>query len=266
MNKKKKKNNLFIIIVMLILLIISSYIIYDKFLQSPKDTNIINQKSKENSNQNQQNSIRKLRKEEQDILLDQIKKYNLSFASSYPFTDSKLLKNQTTLMFALKMTTKTGQDLMESDIEKELQKYFGINHPYVHEDIECPLGDGPLYKYNRAKSMYLYQYVHAHGELGFYPSELYFVSGTVENNKKIKMKVKILYADYCSGTCGPIQGYYPSISEAENKNEYILEPYTDFHNLTEEQYQTIQEKVPNTTFNFEKDKEGNYGLKSVTID
>ena len=119
MNKKKKKTNLFIIIVMLILLIISSYIIYDKFLQSPKDTNIINQKSKENSNQNQQNSIRKLRKEEQDILLDQIKKYNLSFASSYPFTDSKLLKNQTTLMFALKMTTKTGQDLMESDIEKE---------------------------------------------------------------------------------------------------------------------------------------------------
>lgn len=266
MNKKKKKINMLITILILILIIISNHIIYDKILKSQKEENVLKQKLKENPNQAEQNSIRELREEEQEILLDQIKKYNLSFASSYPITDLKPLNNQSALMFALKMTTKTGQDLMESDIEKELRKYFGKDHPYVHEDIECFLEDGPLYKYNRTKNIYLYQYIHAHGELGFYPSELYFVSGVVKNNKNFQIKVKILYADYCSGTCGPIQGYYASISEAENKNEYILEPYIDFHNLTEVQYQTIQEKVPTTTFNFEKDNEGNYGLKSVIID
>ena len=111
----------------------------------------------DNNEEKESAVIRELREEEQEILLDQIKKYNLSFASSYPITDLKPLNNQSALMFALKMTTKTGQHFMESDIEKELPKYSGKDHPYVHEDIECFLEDGPLYKYNRTKNIYLYQ-------------------------------------------------------------------------------------------------------------
>ena len=48
-----------------------------------------------------------------------------------------------------------------------------------------------------------------------------------------------------------------------NSQNPILGPYEEPHTITNEEYDTIKENLPITTFIFEKDEDNNYGLKAV---
>ena len=254
MIKKKKSNKGVIVIIILIiaLLGISGYIIYDKAINK-----------EEPGKEKKEPEIKEVTEEEKNTLLEQINVYTPYFADSYPITEKSTLDNQEVLYFASMQLENKFSDFMESDLEKVLEKYFGKDHPYVHEDIDCFAGDGVLYKYDSAKRTYEYEDMHAHGGKTIYRSTVFFVEGKSEDDTTYKIQTQILYTTSAGDTVGPRDRYYTSANQ--EYDDYILGPYGEDHEVTEEEYQSIKNKIPITTFTFEKDEDNNYGLKSVTI-
>lgn len=263
--KERKSKKLIIIIVVLIICLLGSisYIIYDKvFVKEQVEENKKVQETKEK--ETIENKVRALTEEEQQQILAQIKDYTVSLATSFPIDKDHPLSNQDALNFALVKLGTLRNNIMESDIEKILQTYFGKNHPYKHEDINCFAGDGILYKYNSAKREYIFQDTHGHGGQGSYSAEVFYIDGIVDKNK-YTVNVHILYGDYCGGVCGPTLSYYKTKKDSMNSQNPILGPYEEPHAITNEEYDTIKENLPTTTFIFEKDEDNNYGLKVVKI-
>lgn len=260
--KKKSNKGLIIIIIILViaLLAASGYIIYDKVI---KKEEVTEENKTQEEEQEQQPVTRNIAEEEQTILLDQITAYTTYFADSYPLSEKSSFNNQDVLYFASMQLENRFSDFMESDLEKVLEKYFGKDHPYVHEDIDCFAGDGVLYKYDSAKRTYEYEDMHAHGGKTIYRSTVFFVEGKSEDDTTYKIQTQILYTTSAGDTVGPRDRYYSSANQ--EYDDYILGPYGEDHEVTEEEYQSIKNKIPITTFTFEKDEDNNYGLKSVTI-
>ena len=265
--KKKSNKGLIIIIIILViaLLATSGYIIYDKVI---KKEEVTEENKTQEEEQEQQPVTRNITEEEQTILLDQMTAYTTYFADSYPITEETPLDNWEALTFATTQLQTTFSDFMESDLEKVLEQYFGKNHPYIHEDINCFAGDGVLYKYDSAKRTYTYQDMHAHGGRTTFRPNGYILEGTVEDDTTYEVTTQILYANNAGDTTGPRERYYITANRNPTAEEYedcILGPYGVEHEVTEEEYQSIKDQIPITTFTFEKDEDNNYGLKSVTI-
>lgn len=263
MTQKSKKGTTIIIVVLCIALLGSiGYIVYDKVL---KKEPVVKEEKEKEKKEEKEDTTREVAENEKTVLLNQITAYTSSFGDIYPVTETSSMPNQTALQFALATGNLKGQEVMESDLETVLKKYFGATHSFHHEDIQCFLGDGPLYKYDSATRKYTFQNTHGHGGGGTMPSTNYYLSGTVTNEKTYEVKVNIIYSDYCGDTCGPSTGYYKTAMKNHNRTDYILGPYTDIHELIEQDYQSVKDQLPITTFTFEKDELGNYGLKSVTV-
>lgn len=262
--KEKNNKKLIVIIIILVVALLGSisYIVYDKLIIQEEVEK--KKKVKPEKEQTESEEKRALTNEEEKQILSQIKDYTQILADSYPINNENPLENQDVLNFALVKIGTLGDNIMESDIEKILQTYFGKNHPYTHEDIDCFAGDGLLYKYNSAKREYIFQNTHGHGGQGSYSAEVFFVDGTVEDNK-YTVTVHILYGDYCGGICGPTLSYYKTKEDSMNGENPILGPYEDPHTITSEEYDTIKSSLSTTTFTFEKDKDNNYGLKTVEL-
>lgn len=262
--KEKKNKKLITIIIILALCLFGSmsYIIYDKVLiqeqKEEKEKNTLEQEEKPDNN------VRDLNEIEKEQILSQIKDYTTSLATSYPIDNEHPLANQSALNFTLVKIGTLRENILESEIEQILQTYFGKNHPYKHENINCLANDGVLYQYDSTKREYTFQNTHGHSGPGSAQSEIYYVTGTVENNKYI-VNVHILYGNYCGDICGPTINYYKTIEDSMNGENAILGPYNDSHTITDEEYKKISSTIPTTTFTLEKDIEGNYGLKSVII-
>lgn len=258
MRKKKKSNKGVIVIVIIILIIallgITGHIIYDK---------VINKE--EIRKEKNEPEIKEVTEEEKNTLLEQLNVYTPYFADNYPITEKSTLDNQDVLYFASMQLENKFSDFMESDLEKVLEKYFGDNHSYVHEDIQCFLGDGVLYQYDSAKKEYFFQDIHGHGGAGIYPAEIYYLDGQ-KKDEVYTVRVNILYGDYCYGTCGPVTGYYKSAIDSRNGENPVLGGFGDYYEITEKEYQSVKTDLPVTTFTFIRDKDGNYGLESVTIE
>ncbi len=258
-NKKSNKGLIIIIIILIIaLLATSGYIIYDKVI---KKEEVTEEKKTPKEEQEQQPVTRNITEEEQTILLNQITAYTTYFADSYPLSEKSSFDNQDVLYFASMQLENRFSDFMESDLEKVLEKYFGKDHPYVHEDINCFAGDGVLYKYDSAKRTYTYEDMHAHGGKTIFRPTIFFVEGKSEDDTIYEIQTQILYATSAGDTVGPRERYY--ISANQDYDDYILGPYGGDHEVTEEEYQSIKEQIPITAFTFEKDEDGNYGLKTV---
>ena len=254
MKDKKNTSKVLIIILILVIITLLGYIIYDKGIRK--------EEIKE-ENKQEETTIRKINKQEEKILLNQITAYTTYLADSYPITENKPLENQEALYFAYQNLENKDIQFSENDLEKVLEKYFGKNHPYIHENINCFVGDGPLYEYDSTQKIYIYQDIHGHGGKPCYQPSVYLVDGKVTSNKKYKIKTHILYANGTGDTLAPSERYYTSIHK--DYDDYVLGPYDQEHQVTEEEYQSIKDQIPITTFTFEKDEDNNYGLKSVTI-
>jgi len=259
---KKEKNNkgLIVIIILLVIALVgtSGYIVYDKVIKKEEPI-----KEKKDKPEEKEPVVREITEAEKTTLLDQINDYTTYFADSYPLSEKSSFNNQDVLYFASMQLENRFSDFMESDLEKVLEKYFGKDHPYVHEDIDCFAGDGVLYKYDSAKRTYEYEDMHAHGGKTIYRSTVFFVEGKSEDDTTYKIQTQILYTTSAGDTVGPRDRYYTSANQ--EYDDYILGPYGEDHEVTEEEYQSIKDQIPITTFTFEKDEDNNYGLKSVTI-
>ena len=263
MREEKQKHKMVIFIILILFMVFILLSIY-----------IICHPKVENSNHMEDNDVsevvdddmeKELTMEEKELLLAQIKDYTTILADSYPIDGLGSLDNQQALLFALDQLGVTGQDFMESDLEKVLEKYFGDNHPYIHEDIQCFLGDGVLYRYDSAKREYFFQDIHGHGGAGIYPAEIYYLDGQ-KKDEVYTVRVNILYGNYCYGTCGPVTGYYKSAVDSRNGENPVLGGLDDYYEITEEEYQSVKDNLPVTKFTFVKDQNENYGLESVTLE
>lgn len=262
--KEKKSRKLIVIIVILAIALLAStsYIIYDKVWKKEEKTE---EKEKTKTDvPKKEEKERILTEEEQTQIENQIKEYTSAFADSYPIDEETPLENQKALNFALVKRGTLGENIMESDIEKILENYFGKDHSYRHEDIDCFIGDGVLYQYNSAKREYIFQDTHGHGGPGTFTAQIYYIDGTVKDNQ-YTVNVHILYGDYCGGVCGPILSYYKTAEDSMNGENPVLGPYEDYHTITNEEYESVKANLPITTFSFEKDEDNNYGLKAVEL-
>ena len=173
-----KNRNLVIITIILIICLLGSlsYIIYKKVLN---ETKIEQKEEAEKLKSEHQSKVesRALTNIEQQQILIQIKDYATALVKSYPIDEQHPITNQEALNFALVKIGTLRNNIMESEIEKILQTYFGKNHSYKHEDINCFAGDGILYKYNSAKREYIFQDTHGHGGQGTYSAEIYYING-----------------------------------------------------------------------------------------
>lgn len=262
MEKKNKKYIVIIIIFALALLATTSYIVYDKvFSKENKEVKQEERKPQEETPNEQKESITEAEKE---LLENQISDYTTYFAGYYPITNISSLDNQDVLYFAMMKSGKIGEDIMESDLEKILDQYFGKNHPFKHSDIMCPIDDEPLYIYDSARREYYFEDTHPHGGSGVYRGITYETEGEKIDNKYI-VRTKILYNDYCSGMCPPRINYYITKDDSKNSENPILGTYDEDHEITEEEYNSIKDSIPITTYTFIKDENNNYGLKQVNI-
>lgn len=262
MSEKNKNKGLIVVIIILIIALLgtSSYIVYEKVLV-PKSQEKLEKPKKESEKTPE---ARVIKNQEKETLLAQITAYSTYFADNYPLTQP--LPNQKALYFALmELNTKTN-DFMESDLEKILEKYFGKDHPYYHEDIKCPIDNEALYIYNSAKRNYTYQDIHWHGGSTIFRPTVFFVDGKVLDEKTYEVKTNILYAPNAGDTTGPRDRYYSKVMFEDTTVNMVLGPYDSDHEITNEEYQSIKNNLPMTIFTFKKDDFGNYGLKSVTLE
>ena len=92
----------------------------------------------------------------------------------------------------------------------------------------------------------------------------FYVDGNIINDKTITINTKILYGNYCGDTCLPGYAYYLTVPFEGSTPIFVSDDEGEFI-VTEEKYNEISSKIPITTFTFERDDLGNYGLKSVKI-
>ncbi len=92
----------------------------------------------------------------------------------------------------------------------------------------------------------------------------FYVDGNIINDKTITINTKILYGNYCGDTCLPGYAYYLTVPVEGSTPIFVSDAEGEFI-VTEEKYNEISSKIPITTFTFERDDLGNYGLKSVKI-
>ena len=143
MKEKRKKNRIVIFVILILLMvfvILSIYIICNQYLK-----NDVGEQYKEKPENHME---QELTKKEEETLLAQIKDYTTIFADSYPFDDNNPLDNQKALSFALVRLGVTGQDFMESDLEKQLEKYFNRAESSIRKAIKKMCDNGfSNYKY-----------------------------------------------------------------------------------------------------------------------
>lgn len=265
--RKTGKGQIFAIIILVLLLIANcSYIVYDKLYLKNK-SHLINYESEEEKEENEEIEVksRSLSFAEKKILLEQIEAYNNVLSISYPIVDIKTFDNQQKLLFAYVNSGVSGQkEFMQGDLRKVIDAYFGKDSDTNYENINCFNNDGVFYVYDEARRTYTLEGMHGHDGLPSYSTTNYYLDGTVTNEKEYKVNVQIIYHRYCGGTCGPALNFYKSAHDARDKINTVLK-LEEERELTENDYESIKEKLDITTFLFEKDSNGNFGLKSVRI-
>lgn len=265
--KKNSSTNWKIKIILILSLILSALLAYivvnEKYYSDPPEEQIEDKNNEDNSDNNK--NIRNLTQVEIDILKNQIEKTSQYFAQYFPINSIDNIPNQELLQNMYIMSESSYPSFSAIQIDETTKKYFGNNKKIIHENILCQYSEHEaLYLYDANTHSYSYNVNHAgHGGPGFISrTKAFEVKGIIENENKVTVTAKILYGNYCSDTCIGGYSYYASIP---NESALLLfqstEP-TEFI-ITDEKYNEVATQVPTTTFTFEKDSEGNYGLKAV---
>ena len=257
--KKKSHKGLIIFIILLILIILGlvGYICYDKFFT--KEPEVKEEKKEEKTTS-------ELSFSEIAEVSELVQELSNNFGEYYPIKNVDEIDNEDLLSFAL---FKIGfkEEIKKSEVEDVIKKYFG-NVNLKHEDIECAM------EHENNKELYFYKddkYVQnekhgGHGGSGGISAASFYVSGEVDKNI-VTANYKILYSNFCGDTC-MLNKYYRTYNDSLNDKNPVLEGDDSSDdpgvNLTESLYKSVEEKVPVTTFTFEKTDDG-YILKSVKI-
>lgn len=256
-----------ILILSIILAALISYIVVNEKYYSDPPEEQIEEKNNEDNNENNENNknIRDLTQVEIDILKNQIEKTSQYFAQYFPINSIDNISNQDLLQNMYIISESSYPSFSATQIDETTKKYFGNNKKIIHEDILCQYKEHEaLYLYDVNTHSYNYNINHAgHGGTAFISrTKAFEVKGIIENENIVTVTAKILYGNYCSDTCIGGYSYYASIP---NESALLLFQSTEPEEfiITDEKYNEVANQVPITTFTFEKDSEGNYGLKAV---
>lgn len=270
MNKSDRFKNIIIVILVTLLVVTSGYIILDKTSilkeNSSKESKNVTEKKEDNLEEKREN-IRDLTNEEINTLTIAIEKvYNVEFASFYPLENLEVISNQRLLGFGYRYTHKSA-NVLASDIDNIIAKYFGDRRRVSHEDINCTLENIALYQYDSTSNSYHVNENHpGHGggdSTILVDSKVLYLSGTVKDEREYTVNMKVLYGGKSGDVMGPNNAYYksyhdttPVIGDTDSINDLVI---------NEDTIRSIASSLPITTYQFVKDKNNNYGLKSVTI-
>lgn len=263
MNKEvKEKNNkvgYIIIIILLILVVLGlvGYIIYDnQFKENNKCDDTIESVKEEAKTY-------ELTYSKATEYMEKIQVYNNIFHENYLISNKKEITNDEYLTFAYRMLL-GKETITVENIEKVLHEYFGKNIKFEHDNIKCFAGE-EVYEYSKENG-YTEKEHYGHGGPGALKTEIFYVSSEVRGNK-VKFVTKNVYEDICGEICGPNKAYYASVDDAKSQTNPILKAaeYQESVEIAQYNKEFILSKVPETTYNFIIEDNGNYYLDSVNI-
>lgn len=258
--EKDSKVGYIITIVLLILVILglSGFIGYGYFFKSQDKCNapveVIEEKDE----------VYELTYSEAEEYMKKIAVYNNHFSGYFISKTEEEISNDDLLTFAFRMIDHEGIVTKEK-VEDVLHKYFGKNVKFKHDDIKCYAGE-VIYEYDEENG-YVKKEHSGHGGAGSLSAEMFYVSSIVKGNKAT-IVVKNVFERFCSDICGPVDAYYATPSDAyDQKNAiYKAENGAEEVKIYRWNKDEILAKVPETTYNFIIEDNGNFYLESASID
>ncbi|MBR1936445.1 MAG: hypothetical protein IJ842_01995 [Bacilli bacterium] len=269
---KKNSSNMFIIVLLVLLIIgLVGYILYDKEL-------FVKKGNKENNNVEEKEKLEEVKEvtKREDELYDYLQVCDFltgRVADKYPISNFKSLSNQDVLYHGvlygvLNKAFSFNGSFSQGDLKKQISSLFGSDYNYIDEDIQCFAGDGALFTYDSDGKVYSrVMDGHGHGGEGGYAFKRYFDSATLNEEKGIlTIKVKNLFGAYYGDIGGPVENFYATAEDVFKKGLYETDEIRDGENEYDIAFEKFKDLVPITTFTFSKNSDGNYGLRSVSID
>ena len=269
--EEKKSKPLIVIIIILLLMVIGlgGYIAYEKLApkEEPKkeEKNKNKDKIKKEKPKEENRELSETEKEKFEGIIENINSY---FSQYYPITNAKnIINNDELLLFALIKIGYDKQTFTGSDVEKIIKENFGNSVSVTNKDIICPIDKEPFYTYNATSNTYTKAaYNHGHGGIGFMETKNYIESASIKDEKEITINTKILYLGYRSSTWGPTYEVFKTYNDAEKGNNPVYKDEKEEQiEFNDNFYQSIKDKIPTTTYTFEKNSEGYYDLINISI-
>ena len=259
--KQKSKGTLSVIIILLLVIVgLAGFICYDQF--------VVKKESEKASTIEKQEAVRELTDIEKQVFTIRINALNAKFSKLYPFTSVTSISNQELLNYGL--IGLYGRDSFTTDeIEENIRHVFGNGITIKHEDIICNIDKKPFYNYDSSTKTYnKNSEMHGHdGGDELRDTKFYYISAKMLEENKIIIEAKVLYGVMCSGICVPNNSYYASYNDSKNHKNAVITSKKDGEEitLTDDLYKSIENKLPITTYEFEKDANGSYNLVSVKV-
>ena len=272
--EKKQSKGLLIAVIVLTVLVLGlvGYIVYDKEFKEKKENNITEKKDKKENTESKEktkDNSRELTNEEKEKFENVINKLNAHFSSLYPLNNpSTMINNDELLAFVLTEIGYSTQSFTGADVERVKNEYFGNSVKVTNKDIICQLDKQPFYTYNATTNTYTKtDYNHGHDGAGFMEAYYFFDSGNVTDEKTVTINSKIIYVGYRAGTWGPTYEIFSNYKDAKSSTNpiYTDESKDEGFEVNDSIYQKVKEKLPTTTYTFEKNSDGYYDLKSVLV-
>ena len=269
MNKKTKRIIIILgIVTCLLILGIICYFIFNNANEGKKvkKEEKIEEKAKEEKKD-------EIAEEEKQKIEKQINDY-IALAFSFPIDNVDSLDDQRIFWFLTTKLKDANTGFTKDDLESLMDTYFKKNIMVVYGDIDCPIGDGVFYELDNDSGKYKQVGVHGHGG-GTVPRGKAFVREITKDDKYIYVKTQIVYGEPAGDTFGPIINYYTeskydaqtSANEVYQLNDPKASTFKE--EITEEEFNTIKDKVPYTIFTLEINNDEDttkYGLDSVKIE
>ena len=284
--QENKKKNIIIIILSAIIICLLIFLIFDKVInkdnkenkepvnkQEETNNNEINQEETNNDEKNQEETNETANDINKNIDTLKTKSTNLihnyNFQNLLPFTDISQVNNQFFLEYALNQL-EWKEEFTKEEVELVIKNTFGNEVKLNHENIKCDICSSvPIYKYNSKTQKYTYNIEHdGHGGNNRYVYEKY-IDGSNDGNI-YTLNYKITYSNP-TGDEGIPYKYYKNTQDANNNTNVIFELQAIDENgetaplLNDETFKIFEDKLPITTFTYEKNADGTFNLKSVTI-
>lgn len=271
--------------ILIILLVVGAFFLGKNFEQKDsKENNESNEVTKEENNNKTSRSLTVAEKEELITMIE--KGYNIYLSGYFSEIDSENVQKITNKElltigyyllylendFSLLDANGNYNSFKGSQLKDVLIKYFGTNKSIILEDIICDADNEILYKYDKNSDTYTFNNtnnIHAHGgSEKISSSKILITEDKIENENEITIKAKVLYGNYCGSTCAPDNAYYSSYRDSKNHQVPVIGDYNSDSEieLTDSLIKENQNKIPTTTYKLIKDNNGNYELKSVTIE
>lgn len=196
-----------------------------------------------------------------------IKLFNEYFSTKYPLKVENLTNQEVLYSAMLEVLPKDeygyrnySTTFAENDLGNMITKIYGADFKYTNEDILCRVNDGVLFQYN--DNQYSFNGVHGHDGCFTIVSNNFIDAKSA--NDTIEIRFKNIYGGTVCGTYGPIETFY---KDALSKEPIYTQTTDDYEKRIgfDEVYELKKDEIPITTFVFQKDSVGNYGLKEIAV-